>query len=366
MEGIVNDGLRFDRLRGLLYERRNGCGWCVGSIEERELMTRQNWLSAALLVGVLIACGDNGMGPDGSGQGHITYALPNGNVYRIAARAGATPQNVSAALDALSPGTAADEWINTSADGQWLLLSTERFDPACTGWACLTIVNSALSVAEVVRVGGNVVHPTGYSAVASGGDVVVFEDVGASAHTRDLWVTTGSAGAWSPPVALTTSSPYLFNSQPSFSADGSKIVFDCGNEPYGAEGTAICEVGVNGTGFRIVIRPQDSPGTLPKTGALHHPAYTADGSIVFEADWIGEQVWRLAPGAIVPVVLASQVTNDNSPCVLPDGRIASLWLNRAGNAQGLHELKIMTANGSAFLMALTLTDVADIGIGCGL
>jgi hypothetical protein len=322
-----------------------------------------------VVVAVLVAawsCGDNGMGPEGSGHGHITYSLPDGNVFRVEARAGTTPTNVSAALDALSSGVGADEWINASADGAWLLLNTERFDPACAGWACLTVVNAGLTNAQVVRVAGEVIHPTGYSAVASGGDVVVFEDVGAAAHTRDLWITTGSAGTWSPPVVLSGSSPFLFNSQPSFSADGSKIVFDCGNEPYGATGTAICEVGTNGTGFRIVLRPSDSPGTLPKTGALHHPAYAADGGIVFEATWAGEQIWKLPAGSTTPVQVAPQVTNDNSPCVLPDGRIVSLWLNRAGNPQGFHEIKVMTANGSAFLMALTLTDVADIGIGCGL
>jgi hypothetical protein len=324
---------------------------------------------AVVFVAILLAgasCGDNGTGPGGSGNGHITYALPDGNVYRVEARAGTTPTNISAALDALSSGPGADEWINASADGAWLLLNTERFDPTCAGWPCLTVVNSGLTIAQVIRVGDNVVHPAGYSAIASGGDVVVYEDVGATSHTRDLWITTGSAGIWSTPVVLSGSSPFLFNSQPSFSADGSKIVFDCGNEPYGATGTAICEVGANGTGFRVVLRPSDSPGTLPKTGALHHPAYAADGSIVFEATWAGEQIWRLPPGSTTPVQVAPQVTNDNSPCVLPDGRIVSLWLNRAGNPQGLHEIKVMTANGSAFLMALTLTDVADIGIGCGL
>lgn len=311
-------------------------------------------------------CGDNGVGPTGSGQGHITYTLADGNVYRVEARAGTTPTNISAALDALSPGPGNDEWINASADGAWLLLNTQRFDPACAGWACLTVVNSALTSAQVIKIGDEVIHPAGYSAIASGGDVVVYEDAGASTHTRDLWITTGSAGIWTPPVALTTASPYLFNSHPSVSPDGSKIVFDCGNEPYGATGTAICEVGANGTGFRIVLQPSDSPGTLPKTGALHHPAFAPDGSIVFEATWAGEQIWRLPPGSTTPVQVASQITNDNSPCVLPDGRIVSLWLNRAGNPQGLHEIKVMTANGSAFLMALTLTDVADIGIGCGL
>jgi hypothetical protein len=312
------------------------------------------------------SCGDNGVGPTGSGQGHITYALSDGNVYRIEARAGATATNVSDALNALASGPGADEWINTSSDGASLLLNSERFDPACAGWACLTVINGGLTTAQVVRVAGAVVHPTGYSAISPTGNAIVYEDAGATTHARDLWVTTRSDGTWSAPVVVSGSSPVLYNSQPSFSADGSKIVFDCGNEPYGAEGTAICEVGANGSDFRVVLRPSDSPGALPKTGALHHAAYAADGSIVFEATWAGEQIWRLTPGSTTPVQVAPQVTNDNSPCVLPDGRIVSLWLNRAGNPQGLHEIKVMTANGSAFLMALTLKDVADIGIGCGL
>jgi hypothetical protein len=55
--------------------------------------------------------------------------------------------------------------------------------------------------------------------------------------------------------------------------------------------------------------------------------------------------------------------NDNDPCVLPDGRIASLWLERPGGG-GRHEIKVMSADGRQYLMALTGADVADIGIGC--
>jgi Tol biopolymer transport system component len=317
----------------------------------------------AVCVGALAGCSDNGAGPSGSGHGRITYSLPNGDQFRIDARAGATPQNVSAALDALSPGI--DEWINTSPDGQWLLLSTERFHANCNGFACLAIVNGDLSSGEAILVGGNVVHATGYSAVAASGNVVVFEDEGVGTNTRDLWVTARVGGNWTTPVAITGASPFLFNSHPAFAPDGSKVVFDCGNEPFGAQGTSICEVAVTGSGFRIAVRPVDSPPGMPDVAALHHAAYTADGSIVFEADWAGEQVWRLAPGSTTPFQVSASVTNDNSPCVLPDGRIASLWLSRAGNPQGLHEIKVMTPSGGQYLMALTLVDVADIGISCG-
>jgi hypothetical protein len=65
------------------------------------------------------------------------------------------------------------------------------------------------------------------------------------------------------------------------------------------------------------------------------------------------------------MVLVSWVTNDNSPCVLPDGRIVSLWLGRPGNRNGVHELKVMNEDGSRARMLLENVDVDDIGTGCG-
>ena len=51
--------------------------------------------------------------------------------------------------------------------------------------------------------------------------------------------------------------------------------------------------------------------------------------------------------------------------VLPDGRIASLWLNAPDNPAGFHELKVMDASGSNSFRAVVGVDVADAGIGCG-
>jgi hypothetical protein len=56
--------------------------------------------------------------------------------------------------------------------------------------------------------------------------------------------------------------------------------------------------------------------------------------------------------------------NDNSPCVLPDGRIASLWLDRPGGTGGA-EIKVMDATGRSYFMLVIRQDVADVGIGCG-
>ncbi len=163
-------------------------------------------------------------------------------------------------------------------------------------------------------------------------------------------------------MLLTGASTYAFHSMPALSADGSTVLMDCSPTSYPSR--AICEVGTDGSGFRTVLDQTDSPPGLPDVGALHHPDYAPDGSIVFEGDWDGEMIWRLPAGGSVPERVNAAYTNDNSPCVLADGRIVSLWLNRPGG-QGDHELKIMAADGSAGMVILPNVDVFDVGLGCG-
>jgi len=123
----------------------------------------------------------------------------------------------------------------------------------------------------------------------------------------------------------------------------------------------------------VAVEP-DARGGM---SANHHAAYAPDGSIVFEGTWNGgaEQVWRLAPGGQPELVNSEKTdedrfrfTDDNSPCVLPDGRIVSLWLGRVGTTTAAkpsgHELKIMGATGENATMLVTDVDVVDIGIGC--
>ena len=55
--------------------------------------------------------------------------------------------------------------------------------------------------------------------------------------------------------------------------------------------------------------------------------------------------------------------NDNSPCVLWDGRIASLWLQRPGGAS-THEIKVTDPMGRSPVMVQTDVDVMDVGISC--
>lgn len=293
--------------------------------------------------------------------GTITYVV-DGRAYRIIAQEGMVPEDIGRTLDSLAPG-GGDGLLNISPDGAWLVLETERFDPECDGWACLAVIAADLSTGEAIRANGELVHTEGISAVGPGGNLVVYPFADGP-HDLDLWAVSRSGDAWGAPILLTENSPYAFNFQPALSDDGSKVVFNCGFASWGDEGTAICEVGTDGAGFRVVLTPADAPTDFPASGALHHPDYAPNGSIVFEGDWGSEQIWRLLPGASEPILIGEEFNNDNSPCVLPDGRIVSLWLNKPGG-DGLHEIKVMAADGSSFIMVLPDVDVLDAGIGCG-
>jgi hypothetical protein len=99
---------------------------------------RTTWPALLALLALIAGGAVHAQGGDPTVPGVITYALPDGGVYRLAAEEGAEPEDISAALDTLAPG--ADEWLNLSPGGDWLLLSTERFDPQCEGWPCLAVV----------------------------------------------------------------------------------------------------------------------------------------------------------------------------------------------------------------------------------
>ncbi len=127
--------------------------------------------------------------------GFVTYRLGD-DVYRLDARPHATPVDISAALDKLSP-RATDEWLNTSPNGRYLLISTQRF--GCGDEACLVRVDGSVGHAEPVGAGRVRLYSDGFSAISSDGDAVVYPQ-GGGVHTRDLWMTQRGAGGWSKPV----------------------------------------------------------------------------------------------------------------------------------------------------------------------
>ncbi len=293
--------------------------------------------------------------PPVSGEGRVLYNY-KGTYLLIEAKAGASPAPVEPALNQLSPGK--DTRMNLGADGS-IVVETTRF--GCSD-ACLAVFTPDLTRGERVLAGGNPVTNMRdvVPAVAGNGTIVVFG--GQGPHSRDLFVSAKAGGAWSAPKLLTGGSNQPNNFKPSIAPDGTKVVFDCGTNPFGADSTSICEVGLDGAGFRKIVGPEGGPGGGKNT---HSPSYGRDGSIVFEGEWGAEQVWRIPPGSVAPALVNGTYSNDNTPCVLPNGKIASLWLQRAGNPQGNHELKVMSADGASMDMLVTGLDIDDIGLGCG-
>jgi hypothetical protein len=303
---------------------------------------------------------DSGPPPEG---GHLAFVL-EGELYVMPAEARAPMRALTSELDALASGLDED-FVQISADGEWLLISSERFDPRCAGYPCLSVLPIDAGSAEaVIDANGEPLRgSSGNGAILTrGGSAIVYSAEGT--HTRDLYYTSDEGEAWSAPTLLTAESPYAYNAMPRLDVDEQRVVFDCGDQPYGDVGTAICEVGIDGSGLRVVWAPDQAPRGTEPGGFLHHPSYTPGGGIVFEAAWSGEQVWVLEPGATEPVLLRPDHENDNAPCVLPDGRVASLWLGREGGS-GLHELTLKSADGETAQVLLLDRDVADVGLGCG-
>lgn len=292
----------------------------------------------------------------GAGVGHVVY-VSGGAVHRVAAVAGAQPEDISAALDAMSPGE--DTLASAAADGEHIVFRTTRL--GCD-YDCLGLLSADLTSFELVSTGGDFIRPRGRAAVGARGEVIVYPDSGAS-HALDLFKTTFDNGQWSAPEPITHGSTRAYNHDPVIAADGMHVLFDCSDDDeYGGPGTEICEVELDGGGFQVRVGLGDGPpGVTAK--ALHHPAYAPDGSVVFEGDWDGEKIWRSA-GAGVPATVIGAFGDDNSPCVLPDGRVVSLWLGRPGNDASGHEIKAMTAGGESYEMLVTGVDVEDIGLTC--
>jgi hypothetical protein len=253
--------------------------------------------------------------------GHVVYSASSlGGVFRVAATPGSDVENLSVELDRVSKGT--DEWVNQSADGQWLLVGTSRF--GCAPNLCAALVSAdACSGQAIVDGAGNPVEPSEWSAVGtqSNGDVVIAYGLSSvGPHPVDLYSMTRHDGAWNVGVLLTGSSPYPYHGYPVFSADGTTLLMDCGTNSYlGGKGTSVCQVATDGTRFEVVRAPGDGPpgeGSWP----LHKANYAPDGSIVFEGEWPNgnERIWQYPAGTSTPALVntppACSPTAASRPC----------------------------------------------------
>lgn len=275
-------------------------------------------------------------------------------LYRLALTPNAVPEDLTALIDAAAPGQEAD-WGAVSLDGGWFLIATDRFDEGCVGWPCLVLTQDFVTY-EVVRSGGEPVHAQ-YSAIAAGGGLIVYQS-GGGTHDRDLYAIRRAGDGWSAPIELTTASPFNEHLHPSLSADGARVVFACGDDPY--FGIALCEAQTDGSAFAVRWQAEALASGL----TVFSPNYAPDGSIVFEGEGDAEQLWRLPADSDQPA-LVSVLENDNSPCVLPDGAIVSIWADRAGNTTRAHELKLMAADGRQYAILLPGLDLYAIGLDCG-
>ena len=292
-------------------------------------------------------------------------------LWRLQTKPGAVPEDLTAKLDAIAPYAGTNNGpITVSPDGAWYVFQSSRFVPDTGGGTVLTIAPADFSSAESVTSSSGLISNEGMAQATPGGDVIVFSGSGSS-HTRDLYLVIRANGQWSDPVALTANSPYDYHSWPVLSADGSKVVFNASDvDQYGSSGTRVAEVNLDGSGFRVLVSPEDGPPG-GSSAYCSFPAYTADGgSIVFEATWNGsEHIWRRSLSGVVPTVLNNSFTDDNSPNILPDGRVMSLWLG-SPTGSNLHEIKIMDLAGQNAFMLTTanapFSEVDDIGVGAGL
>ncbi|MCA9632071.1 MAG: hypothetical protein KC766_30665 [Myxococcales bacterium] len=300
----------------------------------------------------------SGAGAGGLPQGGvIAFMHPDGYAAFVEAKEAGQVTNVSTALNAVSSG--ADKSVAIALDGSAAALTTTRF--GCGDWECLALVSRDLKQGARVQAGGEDVHPDPALAVGPKSGWIVYSADGGS-HSRDLFITRKSGSSWSAKQLLTASSKFAYNTQPAPTPDGKRVVFDCGNAPYGGDGNAVCSVGIDGSGLRVEAAP--GSGFAAQAVALHHPAMAADGTLVFEMNKpdTGERIWALREGQATRL---GDFSNDNSPCVLPSGAVASLVLSREGNRSGAHEIKLMSASGDESVMVLVNVDVVDVQLSCG-
>jgi hypothetical protein len=256
--------------------------------------------------------------------------------------------------------------ITVAKNGGWYVFRSERFDPDANGWSALTIMDIGANAVQTVRTAsGNVIHNEGIAQISSDGCKLVYYDNPGTGHQRDIFLVTRAStqSAWSDPLNLTAGSGYDYNTTPYFDANHTQILFEGSDMPYSP--TAIMQVDLSGANLISIVTNSSGSFTEVKS-----PAYLSNGHIVFEAtSQQGEQVWRMPIGG-TPSVVNGAYSDDNSPVVLPNGGIVSLYI---GSGSSIHLLKTMNDDGTNPNVLSNLDanntpiyiEVSDVGISAG-
>jgi hypothetical protein len=290
-----------------------------------------------------------------------------GHVFRAVAQGGAVPTDISRSLTDLGY-TGVDTQINISSNAKWIVLHTTRFN-GTSGASSLAILKSDdIDSGQQVRVGGNVVMPTdGPSAVSNDGNTVVYASTDGP-HAIDLWAAQFASGQWTSHILTGLDTwTYSNNIQPTISADGTKVLFAAGNAAGDTGTEAIAQVNIDGSAIQTLVTRANAPADSKADAYLNHPNFTATaGTVLFGADFANgvDQLWQWATGQTAATP-ASSATGEVSPAVFSDGRIASLWRNRDGNAGHVLELTLRDADGSYRGTIAPGVDLPNSGIGVG-
>lgn len=285
---------------------------------------------------------------------YVSYML-DGKALLIEAEGSASAIDITKHLNSNANGT--DSWINISPNGEWLLLESTRLHSDCADWACLIYGKRDLSEFSVVQTTSDgVIHPAAFSAISSDGKIIVAQ---MSIENRfDLFLSRRTGTTWSEPTNI-TSNLSRNNRSPAISSSGEEVIFNCGDN------ICIANISNDNISPSILIEPS-SIEELTQFGSADFDPLSND--IIFEGEGNSETIWRYNRTNLSSQEISNNFNNDNSPCVLSDGRIASLWLNRPENSDSLHELKVMDStniNSITHFMATQNTNISDIGLGCG-
>lgn len=274
-----------------------GVAGCVDP--EIDPMSLPGWAEGDPVTGIdPRTAGSNELSPPGAGHAVFVVQLAADEyvAYRIELVSGATAVDLSAILDReLSTTADADRSLGLSPDGEWMSLM--RFGADCPGCAARMSMRDPTQI-ELIRDADP--WASGGSAVDEAGERVVLNDASGA-----LLVIERNGGDWDATRMLSAAG--TFYSQPRLRRDGETVLFSCDSGGV----TAICEVGLDGTGFREVYRP-DAGVTIG--AASERP----DGSLLFRLQDGGAAIYRLDDGSSTPSRLYSG-DRSRRPCALPDG-----------------------------------------------